>query len=214
MQIHNPIVKAYTKYAENYDLAVKLYPLLGLKIEKYRDMTVNALNLEQGDIVIELGCGTGLNFERILKKIGPEGKLIGVDVTEKMLMEAKKRIRNNSWNNVELIHCDIAEYQFPKEIDGIFATGALQYSPKHELIVKRGYDALKHGRIFALLDFKKSDRIARIFTPLLLFFTGPFLANEEYIQRKAWKSIEKYFEKTTFHEGWGGFVYLSVGTKT
>ena len=214
MNIYNPIVEAYTKYAENYDLAVKLYPLFGLKIEKYRDMTVNAFTLAQGDIVIELGCGTGLNFERVLKKIGPKGKLIGVDVTEKMLMEAKKRIRNNSWNNVELIHCDIAEYQFPKEIDGIFATGALQYSPKHELIVKRGYDALKHGRIFALLDFKKSDRIARIFTPLLLFFTGPFLANEEYIQRKAWKSIEKYFEKTTFHEGWGGFVYLSVGTKT
>lgn len=213
MHVHNPVVNAYTKYAKDYDLAVKLYPLLGINIEKYRDKAVNALNLQKGDIVVELGCGTGLNFQRVLEKIGSNGKLIGIDVTEKMLEVARKRIQKHRWDNIELVHKDIAEYEFPKEIDGIFATGALQYSAKHEQIVKHGHDALKHGKSFAVLDFKMSKGIAKIFAPLLLCFTSPFLANEEYMQRKAWKSIEKYFEKTTYEEGWGGFLYLSVGVK-
>lgn len=214
MNVHNPIVRAYTKYAEDYDLAVKLYPLLGINIEKYRDKAINALNLQQEDVVVELGCGTGLNFQRVLEKIGPKGKLIGVDITEKMLEVAKKRIEKHGWDNVDIVHKDIAEYEFPNEVDGIFATGALQYSTKHEQIVKRGHDALKHGKSFVVLDFKMPKGIAKIFAPLLLYFTSPFLANEEYMQRKAWTSIEKYFEKTTFEEGWGGFLYLAVGIKT
>ncbi len=54
---------------------------------------------------------------------------------------------------------------------------------------------------------------ARIFAPFLLYFTSPFQANLEYLERHAWKSIEKYFEKTSYKEGWGGFLYISVGKK-
>ena len=209
----NKVVTAYRKYAENYDLAVKFYRLLGLKIGKYRKRTVNALELSKGDTVIELGCGTGLNFPLVLDKIWPEGKLIGVDITDKMLDQARIRIKENGWNNVELVQSDSADYDFPNELDGIFTTGAIQYSPQYDKIIKNGYEALKPGKNFAVFDFKMSQGPARIFAPLLIFFTKGFEANEEYIQRKAWKSIEKYFEKTTFQEGWGGFVYLSVGTK-
>ncbi|HUU48965.1 MAG TPA: methyltransferase domain-containing protein [Nitrosopumilaceae archaeon] len=209
----NKVVAAYRKYAENYDLTVKFYRLLGLKIGKYRKMTVNALELSKGDTVVELGCGTGLNFPLVLDIIGPEGKLIGVDITDKMLDQARKRAVENGWNNVELVQSDFAEYQFPNSLDGIYETGALQYSTQYDKIIKRGYEALKPGKSFAVFDFKMSKGPARIFAPLLILFTKPFEANEEYLQRHAWESIEKYFEKTTFTEGWGGFVYLSVGTK-
>jgi len=209
----NQVVAAYRKYAENYDLAVKLYHLLGLKIGKYRKMTADALELSKGDVVVELGCGTGLNFSLVLDAIGPDGKLIGVDITDKMLDQAKKRVKEKGWNNVELIQSDIADYVFPKELDGIFATGALQYSPQYDKIIKQGYEALKTGKNFVVFDFKMPQGPSRIFAPILIFFTKAFEANEEYLQRHAWKSIEKYFVKTTFTEGWGGFVYISVGKK-
>lgn len=209
----NNVITAYRKYAENYDLAVKFYRLLGLKIGKYRKMTVDSLKLSKGDTVVELGCGTGLNFPLVLDKIGSEGKLIGVDITDKMLVQARKRATENGWNNVELVQSDFAEYQFPNGLDGIYETGALQYSREFDKIIKRGHEALKLGKSFAVFDFKMPQGPARIFAPLLIFFTKPFEANEEYLQRHAWESIEKHFEKTTFIEGWGGFVYLSVGTK-
>jgi hypothetical protein len=43
----NPIVEAYRKHADNYDFAVKLYRLLGIKIGKYRNITVNSLELHK-----------------------------------------------------------------------------------------------------------------------------------------------------------------------
>ncbi len=213
MESTSQIINAYRKYAENYDFAVKLYRLLGIKIGKYRKMTVDALELSKGDTVVELGCGTGLNFPLVLEKIGPEGKLIGVDLVDKMLDQARKRVNENGWKNVELVQSDFASYEFPKELDGIFATGALQYSSEYDKIIKRCYDALKPGKRFALLDFKMSQGSARIFAPILLFFTKPFEAKKEYLERHGWKSIEKYFDKTSFLEGWGGFLYLSVGKK-
>ncbi len=207
------VVTAYRKYAENYDSAVKLYRLLGLDIDKFRKMAVDALELSKGDTVVELGCGTGLNFSRVIEVIGKEGKLIGVDITDKMLDQARNKVNQNGWKNIELIHSDFADYQFPKELDGIFATGALQYSPHFDKIIKNGYDALKPRKKFVLVDGKMSQGPARIFAPILLNFTKPFGADKEYLKRQAWKSIEKYFENSTFQEGWGGFLYLSVGTK-
>lgn len=211
----NRVLEAYRKYAENYDLAVKLYSLLGLKIGKYRRMTVNALNLSKGDTVVELGCGTGLNFPLILDVIGEDGKLIGVDLTDKMLDQARKRVTQNQWKNVELIQCDFSEYEFPSNLDGIFSTGALQYSLQYDQIIKRGRDALKSGKNFVVFDLKMSQGPSRIFAPILINFIKPFGGGEEneYLKRHAWKSIEKYFQKTTFTEGWGGFVYISAGTK-
>jgi len=210
----NLVIRAYRKYAENYDLAVKFYRLLGLRIGKYRKRTIDLLELSKGDIVVELGCGTGLNFSLVLDKIGTEGKIIGVDITDKMLDQVQKRIKEKGWKNVELVQSDFAEYDFPDNVDGIFSTGAIQYSTQYDKVIKNGYDALKRGRNFVIMDFKMSQGPARIFTPLLLYFTSPFGADMEYIKRFEWKSLEKYFEKTFYQEGWGGFLYISVGKKS
>ena len=79
------IINTYRKYADKYDFAVKLYPLLGIKIGKYRKMTIDVLELSKGDTVVEFGCGTGLNFSLVLEKIGPEGKT--PKIYEKILLK-------------------------------------------------------------------------------------------------------------------------------
>ena len=56
------VQEKYQKYSGDYDFAVKLYRLLGLRIQAYRSHAVELLNLKRGDCVVELGCGTGLNF--------------------------------------------------------------------------------------------------------------------------------------------------------
>ncbi len=189
MSINKPIIEAYTKYAENYDFAEKFYRLLGCRIPKYRKMSIDALELSKGDTVVELGCGTGSNFSLVLDAIGPDGKLIGVDITNKMLEQARKKAQKNGWKNVELVLCDVAEYKIPDGVDGIFSTGALSYSPQYDKIIKQGHEALKTGKNFVLLDFKKSQGVGRIFAPILLLSTKPFAVDKEYYERQAWKSI-------------------------
>ena len=59
----------YQSGAEYYDFYVRLYRLIGFHIEAYRLRAVERLHLQQGDRIVELGCGTGLNFPLILERI-------------------------------------------------------------------------------------------------------------------------------------------------
>ncbi len=213
MPTHESIISAYRKYAENYDLVANLYRLIGIRIGKYRRLAVEELKLSKGDTVVDLGCGTGLSFPILLNVIGPEGKIIGVDITDKMLDQAKQRVEVNGWKNVELVLSDVAEYKIPKDVDGIISLGAITYSPEYDQVIKNGYEALKSGKKFVIFDLKMSEGHSRIFAPILLFLTKPFGVRKEYVKRHPWKSIKKYFEESSITEGYGGFVYLAVGIK-
>lgn len=92
----------YRKRAKRYDLSVQIYPFLGFRIDHYRRETVSELRLRPGDTIIELGCGTGLNFPYLERAVGSEGKIIGVDLTDSMLAVAKDRVESEGWGNVTL----------------------------------------------------------------------------------------------------------------
>lgn len=208
------IADIYEKLAKDYDSHLKYYYLLGINIRQFQLDTVNALNLSEGDTVVELGCGTGLNFPFLLDIIGPTGRIIGVDITKEMLEQAEKRVGKNDWKNVELIHCDIAEYNIPKDVDGIISTGAITYSPSYDKVIKNGYDSLKSGKRFVIADYKMPSGPTMIFTPIVLFLAKSFGVKIELMERHPWESIEKYFEKTKLTESYGGFLYISVGKKS
>jgi ubiquinone/menaquinone biosynthesis C-methylase UbiE len=63
----------YRARAANYDFCANLYYLIGFREVSYRKRAVSALGLNSGDTVVEIGCGTGLNFPYVLKSIGGRG---------------------------------------------------------------------------------------------------------------------------------------------
>jgi demethylmenaquinone methyltransferase/2-methoxy-6-polyprenyl-1,4-benzoquinol methylase len=89
------IALLYGKRAKRYDYSANAYYLLGFREFAYREIGVKALSLKKGDSVVEVGCGTGLNFSLLRKEVGPNGNIIGVDLTPEMLEEADKRIKRN-----------------------------------------------------------------------------------------------------------------------
>ena len=90
------IAKLYGKRARNYDISANLYYLIGFREYAYREMAVQQLKLSPGKTVVEIGCGTGLNFPILKKALGPDGKIIGVDLTKDMLNRARERILKRS----------------------------------------------------------------------------------------------------------------------
>ena len=93
----------YQSGAKHYDFTTILFRLIGLRMKAYRSLAINKLSLRRGNSVIELGCGTGLNFPFLMEQIGPEGRLIGVDLTPGMLDIARVRVERSGWKNVKLI---------------------------------------------------------------------------------------------------------------
>jgi demethylmenaquinone methyltransferase/2-methoxy-6-polyprenyl-1,4-benzoquinol methylase len=102
------MISIYRKRAKRYDWTTLLLYLIGFRHWTYRKCAVEALCLQKGNTVVDLGCGTGLNFTLLQEQIGPEGKIIGVDLTDAMLAEAHQRVLTRGWLNVELVKSDAA----------------------------------------------------------------------------------------------------------
>ncbi len=112
------LIEGYRKRARRYDRTSRLYYLQ----RAHRRRAVQALRLRPGDTVVEIACGTGLNFALIEQEIGPKGRIVGVDLTDAMLARAQHRIEANGWSNVSLAQADAAEFEFPIGVDAILAT--------------------------------------------------------------------------------------------
>ncbi|VAX27810.1 hypothetical protein MNBD_IGNAVI01-219 [hydrothermal vent metagenome] len=201
----------YRRRSLNYDFTANLYYLIGFREQKYRKESVALLNLKQGDTVLEIGCGTGLNFPILFKGIGKEGKVIGIDLTDKMLEQAENRIRKNKWNNFELINIDAFEYLFEGKVNAVISTFALTMIPEYEKIIRNISRALEPGNRFVVCDFKKPDQYPDWLINLGVFITKPFGVSLDLADRKPWKDMEKYFLKVEVKEIFGGFAYIAVG---
>ena len=205
------LIELYRKRAKNYDVTANLYYLFGYREWAYRKKAVQALNLAPGDTVVEIGCGTGLNFSLLQSFVGPKGKIIGVDLTDSMIAQAKKRVEENGWSNVELIVCDAANYKFPESVDGILSTFAITLIPEYDKVIKNGANALAPGKRFVILDLKLASNRLSFLVPLGAFVTKPFGVSIEMASRHPWESINKYLKNTTMTELYGGFSYIAVG---
>src|SRR5579871_4701223 len=97
------LIETYRKKAKHYDITSRLYPVPGYPERTQRRRAIQALGLRAGDSVIDIACGTGLNFPLIEEAIGPDGRIVGVDLTDAMLGRAEDRIAANGWRNVSLV---------------------------------------------------------------------------------------------------------------
>jgi len=170
---------------------------------------VRALGLRAGDSVIDIACGTGLNFPLIEQAIGPEGRIVGVDLTDAMLAQAEHRIETNGWRNVSLVHADAADVDFPTEVDAILCTYALTQVSECREVIARGAAALAEGGRLVVLDLKLPDSTPRWLTRLGSATVRRFASSDDWIMRRPWETIRGAMQEEFADLSW---VELSAGT--
>ena len=213
------VVHAYHKRSTHYDTSVRFFDLFrsfGFDIPAWRLAAVKTLNLKPGNTVVDIGCGTGLNFPFLYNLIGPEGKIIGVDLSEAMLERAHQSTNENDWQNVELVCSDAALYQFPEGLDGILSTFALILVPECDQVVINGCRALQPGGHFSILDMCWPAGWSFNWRHLF-FFLRSYGVNLETLQRRPWKTIWKTMEENLLDVAkkrfWFGMMYQISGKK-
>ena len=83
--------RLYDRLARSYDILTNAFGVLGF--EKHKRSVIDALDIPTGATVVDLCCGTGRNFESLAAAVGPEGRIIGVDLSNEMLRVAEERVR-------------------------------------------------------------------------------------------------------------------------
>lgn len=203
----------YRKRAARYDLAIWIYQLFGFRMDWYRQLSVDALQLRPGDAVIELGCGTGLNFPLLRRAVGAEGRIIGVDLTDAMLDKARSRVRRADWHNVDLVQADVSAYAFPAGVAGVLSTFAITLVPEYDEVICAASRALKRGGRLAVFDLKKPSNWPDWLIRVAAWLNKPFGVSLELAERHPWESIGRYLTSVQYQEHYAGALYLAVGER-
>jgi ubiquinone/menaquinone biosynthesis C-methylase UbiE len=211
------LINTYRKKAKHYDIMSRLYPVPGYPQRSQRLRAVEALGLRAGDSVIDIACGTGLNFPLIEEVIGPDGRIVGVDLTDAMLARAQCRIRANGWSNISLVQADAAELDFPAEVDAILSTYALSQVPECAHVIAHGAAALCGGGRWVVLDLKVPANTPGWLAQLGISIVRPFASIDEWIMRRPWEAIRAAIQEELADPSWTelffGTAFLAAGSR-
>ena len=211
------LIETYRKKAKHYDITSRLYPVPGYPQRPQRLRAVQALGLRAGDSVIDIACGTGLNFPLIEEVIGPAGRIVGVDLTDAMLAQAHSRIAKNDWSNIRLVHADAADFDFPTKVDAILSTYALSQVPECAEVIAHGAAALSVGARWVVLDLKVPENTPGWLAQTVTAVVRRFAAIDEWIMRRPWETIRSAMQKEltdfSWTELWFGTAFLAAGSR-
>jgi len=103
-------------------------------------------SLEEGETVLDLGSGAGLDCFIAAKKVGEKGKVIGVDMTPEMIDKARENARKGNYRNVEFRLGEIENLPIADNTaDVIISNCVINLSPNKERVFKEAFRALKPG---------------------------------------------------------------------
>ena len=200
-----------------YDMVAPIYDrAIGRTYLPYRQVAVQTLHLRPRLTVLDIGCGTGLNFELILNAIGTQGTLIGIDSSTKMLNRARQRVHQHSWRNVHLLQQDTGKLtrndlealaDSSIIIDSIICTLGFSVFSDWQAVFERSFALLESGGRYCVMDLF-NDKVT------LRTRIVSILANSDNF-RQVWEPLEKrceHYSEERYPMRHGDIVVVASGT--
>ncbi|MDO9542711.1 MAG: class I SAM-dependent methyltransferase [Kiritimatiellia bacterium] len=147
-------VKGFT--ARHYDSFMNIVTFGGYPA--FIAKSIQLMGIQPQDRIVDFGAGTGRNARLMLKYLSERGELSGIDISEVMIAQFKKRCR--LFPNARIINRRIDEpLPFRNEFDKAFISFVLHGFPQdaREIIMGNVFEALRNGGDFYILDWNEFD---------------------------------------------------------
>ena len=110
---------------------------------------VGLAKIKEGETVMDLGCGKGFDCRLASKKVGPKGKVVGIDMTKEMIEKALEITKKEKYPNIEYELSRIEDLEkfdkFKSKFDLVISNCVFNLSPEKEKVIKGVYYVLKNG---------------------------------------------------------------------
>lgn len=197
-------IKKYRKAAAHYDASASYTMPL-------RERTISMLQLQAGQCVLDVGAGTGLSYELLLRGVGASGSLLAFEQSPEMFAIAQKRVQTQGWQQVRH-QCSAAEVvQLPQLADAVL------FNYVHDVL--RTPEAVAN----VMQQVRPGARVAIAGMKFFPWWTGPlnllaWLKNRPYNAKAAdlwtpWDIVQTYCHSLTIEATQMGMGYVAQGVR-
>jgi arsenite methyltransferase len=145
--------------------------------------------LKPGETVLDLGSGGGIDVLLSAKRVGPLGKVYGLDMTDDMLALAEENKRKSGLTNVEFLKGEIEHIPLPdNSVDVIISNCVINLSGDKNRVLKEAFRVLKPGGRFAVSDVMVRGEVPAVMKKSMELWVGCIagaLADHEYVAKLA-----------------------------
>lgn len=198
---------------QKYRRNARFYDVIERPFRRFRERALDRLNLRPGEAALDFGCGTGLSFDLLEQAVGPQGHIIGVELSPDMLMRARQKIDSHGWTNITLIEGNAEEVDLaPESVDAVlcYYTHDIMHS---ERALARAVNALRPGGRFVTAGAKRASGLAGLLiNPLTRAYSLPFVTNLSGTARP-WAHLEHLMGPLEVDERLWGSGYVARGVK-
>lgn len=201
---HPPAMLAlYRARAAHYD--EELAPF-----EPLRAAAIERLHLQPGQTVLDVGCGTGLSFEPLLQRLGPKGRLIGIEPCADMLDRARERLSPAQRQQVTLLQASAQAARWRGRADAalLHFTHDIVRSPA---ALDNVFAHLKPGARVVATGLQWAAPWAVAVNAFVLGAALYSISSLEGLDRP-WSGLAQRLKDFAVSDEWMGGVYIASGT--
>ncbi len=177
-----------------------------------RQRAVDALQLEAGNRVLDVGCGPGGSFSYLVEAVGPSGEVVGVEISPEVSINARRRIAANGWNNVHVVEGDARTASVKGKFDGMLLLGAPDAYASPEAVDNLLRYMNDDARIVAFGAKLSRRGLGKILNGLSRSLMKLSFSSTPKLSYEPWSVLENRLAEVQIHEICFGCMFLICGS--